>query len=94
LNAEKLTAIALRVIASSGTELVAYHGFHSSEGRTLPEREKNKWDAIVEFDASIGTKEVAFFYPYTTTLVELRMNREPMPLGGVNNVFWFLPRQK
>jgi hypothetical protein len=94
LNAEKLTAIALRVIASSGTELVAYHGFHSSEGRTLPEREKNKWDAIIEFDASIGTKEVAFFYPYTTTLVELRMNREPMPLGGVNNVFWFLPRQK
>ena len=51
-------------------------------------------DAVIQFDATIGTKEVAFFYPYTTTLVELRMNREPMPLAGVNDVFWFLPREK
>jgi hypothetical protein len=29
--------------------------------------------------------------PYTTTLVELRLNREPMPPEGVNRVFWFLP---
>lgn len=80
--------LAIRVIASSGTELVGYHGF-SSDRIVMPPREQNKWDAVLEFDATIGTKEVAFFYPFTTTLIELRMNREPMPLEGVNKVFWF-----
>lgn len=90
LNPEKLTEVALRVIASSGTELVAYHGFHSAHDLLLPEREREKWDAIIQFDSTIGAKDVAFFHPYTTTLVEVKMNREPMPLAGVNKVFWFL----
>lgn len=33
---------------------------------------------------------VRFFYPYTTTLVELWLNREPMPPIGVNRVLRFL----
>jgi len=33
-----------------------------------------------------GTK---FFYPFTTTLIELRLNREPLPLTGKNEVAWF-----
>jgi hypothetical protein len=89
LQPEKLDTLALRVIASSGTDLVSYQGFDSSYELTLPEQEQNKWDAVIQFDATIGAKEVAFFYPYTTTLVEIRMNREPMPLKGVNRVFWF-----
>jgi Lipase (class 2) len=89
LQPEKLDTLALRVIASSGTELVSYQGFDSSDELTLPEREQDKWDAVIQFDATIGAKDVAFFYPYTTTLVEIRLNREPMPLKGVNRVFWF-----
>jgi len=30
---------------------------------------------------------VTFFYPLTTTLAESRINREPLPLVGVNDVF-------
>lgn len=89
LQPEKQQALALRVIASSGTELVGYHGFNSSDEMAVTARDKNKWDAIIQFDAKIGAKDVKFFFPYTTTLVELRMNREPMPLSGVNRVFWF-----
>lgn len=81
--------LALRVIASSGTELVGYHGYHS-HAETATGREEGKWDAVIEFDQSIADGEATFFYPYTTTLVEIRMNREPMPLTGVNKVFWFL----
>ncbi len=87
---EKIETLALRVIASSGTELVAYHGYNSSADLDDTGRERNKWNAVIEFDSTIGAKEVQFFYPFTTTLVELRMNREPMPLEGVNRVFWFL----
>ena len=77
------------MIAESGTELVAYHGFHS-RADALRGEEAAKWDAIVEFDATIGARDVRFFQPYTTTLVELRMNREPLPLEGANRVFWFM----
>ena len=51
--------------------------------------EEGKWDAIIEFDRAVNKKGFEFFFPFTTTLVELRMNREPMPLHGRNNVFWF-----
>ena len=92
LAPERLENLALRVIASSGTELVTYHGFSSREVDT-GRRDSGKWDAVIQFDASIGRKDVEFFYPYTTTLVELMMNREPMPLSGVNKVFWFLKNE-
>ena len=39
LKPESLTAIALRVIASSGTELVGYHGYNSSSSLTAEERQ-------------------------------------------------------
>jgi hypothetical protein len=32
---------------------------------------------------------VKFFYPFTTTLVELRMNREPLPVTGANALCFF-----
>jgi hypothetical protein len=94
VNLDKLGAIrtrklALRVIARSGTDLVGYHGFASSKTMAGARDEASKWDAVIEFDASMGSEEVSFFSPYTTTLVEIRMNREPLPLTGVNRVFWF-----
>jgi hypothetical protein len=41
-------------------------------------------------EARATGETVRFFYPYTTTLVELRLNREPMPPDGVNRVLRFL----
>jgi hypothetical protein len=87
---DKLEGLAVRVIASSGTELVGYYGFNSKPDLVVAPRDENKWDAILQFDARLGTREVQFLHPYTTTLVEIRLNREPMPLVGVNRVFWFL----
>ncbi len=93
LGLEKGVRLALRVIAESGTELVSYQGYSSSSGIGPGKPDSEKWDAVIEFDQTIGTKEVSFFWPYTTTLVEIRMNREPMPLEGVNSVFWFAEKQ-
>jgi hypothetical protein len=52
---------------------------------------RGKWDAVLELDADLGRDDIRFFFPRTTTLVEVKLNREPMPLGGVNRVFWFKP---
>lgn len=89
LGLEKGVTLALRVIAESGTELVSYQGYSSPAGAGSNTVDPGKWDAVIEFDQTIGNKEVSFFSPYTTSLVEIRMNREPMPLQGVNSVFWF-----
>lgn len=34
-------------------------------------------------------KGVRFFHPFTTTLVEIRVDREPMPLEGFNDLSFF-----
>jgi hypothetical protein len=37
----------------------------------------------------LKSKKFSLFYPFTTTLIELMLNREPLPLDGRNDVFWF-----
>jgi hypothetical protein len=114
--------LGIRVIASSGTDLVGYYGYvdpgidvpksnvpksASSASTTaspaddylidvddlgLPPSLKAShvegvWDGVI--DLSSLNKDVTFFYPFTTTLVEIRLNREPLPLAGVNNLVKF-----
>jgi len=88
----KRRTLQLRVIASSGTDLVGYHGIGSEKfpvGDATPDR-SGKWDACLSFSNVIGDDAVKFFYPFTTTLVELRLNREPLPLSGANRITGFL----
>ena len=46
------------------------------------------------FDGSLrpaaAATPVHLFFPYTTTLIELTFNREPVPPQGRNKVLWFL----
>ncbi|HEX5972179.1 MAG TPA: hypothetical protein VFY85_09645 [Gemmatimonadaceae bacterium] len=82
----------LRVIASSGTDMVGYHGVGSEKfpvGDAPPDT-GGKWDACLSFSNVIGDEAVKFFYPFTTTLLELRLNREPLPLSGANRIAGFL----
>jgi hypothetical protein len=82
----------LRLIASSGTDMVGYHGIGSEKvpvGDASPDKD-GKWDACLSFASVIGDEAVKFFYPFTTTLLELRLNREPLPLSGANRITGFL----
>lgn len=92
LQPEKLKQLHLRLIASSGTRLVAYHGA-GSERMTESGEPKDgdaKWDARISLTETLGDgNRFSLFYPFTTTFVEIRLNREPMPPVGRNDVFWF-----
>lgn len=91
---------ALRLAAISGSDYVAYHGIGSQnfdvEGAPKPTEGPGKWDAIARFEGTLqpstGSKPLRLFFPYTTTLIELTFNREPMPPQGDNKVLWFLRR--
>jgi hypothetical protein len=66
----------VKVIAKSGSALVDYRGF-GSEKLT----EGGIWDAIVPVTYSTQDGQ-NFFQPFTTTLIELKLNRDPMPFDN------------
>lgn len=90
LKPDSLQNLTLRLIASSGSSFVTYHGFtnDTNNGQHTYDTD-GTWNAALDLTALLGDSEVKFFYPFTTTLVELRLNREPLPLTGPNKVCWF-----
>lgn len=87
---ERLTSLFARVIASSGTAFVGYHGVGSHRVNGGAINPTGKWDAEINLTSVLRGKEsddaaqkaVTFFFPFTTTLIEIRISREPEPLVG------------
>jgi hypothetical protein len=95
-----LESLWMRVIASSGSRIVGYRGEGSEkmigEGADMRMVEDGKWDAAINLTPTLHpageggpTGPVSVFYPFTTTLIELKLNREPLPPMGPNRVLWF-----
>jgi hypothetical protein len=75
----------VRINASTGTELLAYQGY-SSEPRELGSTAEP-----VEIDLDdLGGGNGSMFCPFTTTLIQIVLNREPMPLDQVSRLLTFL----
>jgi hypothetical protein len=70
---DKVGQLYVKVIAKSGSQLVDYHGIGSEKLKS-----DGLWDAVVPITLSAedGTN---FFQPLTTTLIELKLNRDPKP---------------
>lgn len=93
LNPGRRQRMMVRIIASSGTARVGYAGVGTEKVKLNGEMydRSGKWDAQFDLPGEVD-RGVSFFYPFTTTMVEIRINREPLPLIGVNDVLWFLPK--
>jgi hypothetical protein len=90
LDYKKLPNLWVRVIASSGSALVGYLGFGSEKPADAPALDREaKWDGTLDISSLPTDTGIKFFYPFTTTLIELRLNREPLPLMGKNEIVWF-----
>jgi hypothetical protein len=75
----------MRLTASSGTELIAYQGY--TEGSTTITEE-----SPVFLDVShLGGGKDSLFCPFTTTLVEIKLNREPLPFQGMTKLMTVRP---
>jgi pimeloyl-ACP methyl ester carboxylesterase len=75
LQGKKLTA---RIIANTGTKLVGYQGYGSTQVQNAaPDFGPIDLD-LSNFDGS-NPNQPALFYPFTTTLIEITLNREPLP---------------
>jgi len=90
LDYRKIPNLWIRVIATSGSQLVGYSGFGSDKEDTAPPAAREaKWDGSLDISSLSDDTGIKFFYPFTTTLIELKLNREPLPLTGKNEVCWF-----
>jgi hypothetical protein len=75
-----------------GSKLVGYHGY-GSEKTDMDMRvikDEGTWDAQLKL-SDFGDELPHLFRPFMTTLVELRLNREPMPMlvDRKNEICWF-----
>ncbi len=85
LETSRLTNLAMRIVARAGsTNLVGYHGFGSEKFDPEGNLQANPgpYDAVIDMTDVFQQTELRFFYPDTTTLVEIRMNRDPLPFVG------------
>ena len=94
LAPERRASLHLRLGARSGTELIAYHGAGSEvftrAGTPADDAPASGWDARFDLTPLLRDNEVKFFFPYTTTLVEITINREPLPAAGVSELLRFV----
>jgi hypothetical protein len=72
-----------RIHASTGTELMAYQGYNAEKQELTAE------SAPLELDLNLG-EHGSLFFPFTTTLVEIVLNREPLPLDDVARLLKWL----
>jgi hypothetical protein len=83
----------LELIASSGSELIEYEAYTGSANdpqRLAIDSHSPTVNKPVKMDITALTDGGAsLFYPYTTTLLEVFVEREPMPLGQVSDLFTF-----
>jgi hypothetical protein len=70
----------LRVTASSGTPLIAYQGY--GLGQTIITAVSPVLLDISQFAQGPDS----LFHPFTTTLVEIKVNREPVPFKGMSDL--------
>ncbi len=71
--------LSAEIFASTGTARVHYRGAltrEASREASLEERE-GSWSGTLDLSTVLPDPTLRFFYPFTTTFVELRLDREP-----------------
>jgi hypothetical protein len=79
----------MELIASSGTSYIEYEAYTLD---AVPTRLTPMLDATkpVKLDLTNLGSDAKLFFPYTTTLIEIVLEREPTPLADVSLLFQFL----
>jgi hypothetical protein len=90
--------IKIRVHASSGTQIIGYQGYKDMQPDQQPARSLAGQGQPMNIDnapvvlniGDLGDSAASLFHPFTTTLIELRLSREPVPLQTVSKVLEFV----
>jgi hypothetical protein len=80
----------IELIASSGSDLIHYEAYNGDEANGPQSLTIDRPGVPpVKFDITALAQGASLLYPYTSTLLEVFVEREPMPLGKVSTIFTF-----
>jgi hypothetical protein len=72
------------------SDLVGYFGYQNAGAAVTPinvsSTRKKVRTVKIDISKYLNLNGFSIFYPFTTTLVELRLDREPLPLAGVSDI--------
>jgi hypothetical protein len=85
-----LENLRLEFMASTGTVLLGCLD-HTDEKNKI-NFAKGQPTFIMDLTPLVQDEKTKFFFPFTTTLLEIILNREPLPLGKRNEITWFLSK--
>lgn len=90
-TSDKLGRLEMELEASSGTSYVGYRGISDKglEPKVGDNEIRVDLTPLLRMRDADG-KDFRLFYPFTTTLVEIRIDREPLPPDKENRVYKFL----
>ncbi|GJD18765.1 hypothetical protein RIVM261_037210 [Rivularia sp. IAM M-261] len=91
MQTQKIENVWLQISVSSGSRLVIYKGYTSNENKNN-QNNTDTWQGEINLTDILYNSNEQILQPLTTTLVELRLNREPVEQGvdANNKVSWFL----
>jgi hypothetical protein len=78
----------IELIASSGTPTIEYEGYTGTD--LQPQRLSADSDPIQLDITSLAQAKDTLFHPFTTTMIEIYLEREPTPLNQISTLFGFL----
>lgn len=79
------TPLKVRINASTGTELMAYRAF----GAGMQQLGVGAAQAPLEIPITTIGNNGTLFFPFTTTMIEILLNREPLPFTGESRILGF-----
>ena len=88
LQDENSGGLRMEFMASSGTELLGYYEY--KEKGFEPDPSGAQPTFVMELGPLFADNDIKFFYPFTTTFIEIILNREPLPLWSENQIAKFL----
>lgn len=75
--------LSAQLFASTGTQRVLYTGALVDPASTEPPNRGGTWRGSLDLSSVLPGGAMRFFYPFTTTFVELRLDRDPLTGDGM-----------
>jgi pimeloyl-ACP methyl ester carboxylesterase len=84
--------VGLKITATTGTEYVAYRAYSRAGNDLTSESADGQWRAPIDLTSlreEHREQDVRLFHPFTTTFIEIVLDREPMPADGPSKLAFF-----
>ncbi|PSR57445.1 hypothetical protein AHMF7605_24785 [Adhaeribacter arboris] len=90
LDAQNIQSLKLEFMASTGTELLGYYEYVADDVKITTTDKSPTF--TIDLTPFLHEKNKKIFFPFTTTIIEIILNREPLPLRDVNKIMFFMDR--